>query len=170
MHDIKAIRDEPDLFRQGWETRGLSDAAREVADILRLDGELRAAQTNFQASQARRNELSKQIGQAKGQKDEARAQALMIEVEALKGEIDRQYATEAELGPKLKDILARLASEIKKLVQTKAVADAMLAQGADPIGSTPEEFQARISADIQTVVADMRAVAAHLRTNQAAIR
>ncbi|MFX8972740.1 serine--tRNA ligase, partial [Acinetobacter baumannii] len=30
------------------------------------------------------------------------------EVEALKGELDRHYAVEAELGPKLKDILARL--------------------------------------------------------------
>jgi tripartite-type tricarboxylate transporter receptor subunit TctC len=34
-------------------------------------------------------------------------------------------------------------------VQTKAVSAALLAQGADPIGSTPEEFQAKISSDIE---------------------
>jgi tripartite-type tricarboxylate transporter receptor subunit TctC len=48
-----------------------------------------------------------------------------------------------------KDILARLHNEIRKLVQNKAVAAALLAQGADPIGSTPEEFQAKISSDIE---------------------
>jgi len=47
-----------------------------------------------------------------------------------------------------KEIVARLTSEIRKLVQNKAVADALLAQGSDPIGSTAEEFQARIRADI----------------------
>jgi tripartite-type tricarboxylate transporter receptor subunit TctC len=47
-----------------------------------------------------------------------------------------------------KEIVARLTSEIRKLVQNKAVADALLAQGSDPIGSTAEEFQARIKADI----------------------
>jgi tripartite-type tricarboxylate transporter receptor subunit TctC len=47
-----------------------------------------------------------------------------------------------------RDILARLNSEIRKVVQTKSVADALIAQGADPIGSTAEEFQARIKSDI----------------------
>src|SRR5258706_2899801 len=46
------------------------------------------------------------------------------------------------------EILARLNGEIRKLVQTKAVTDPLLAQGSDPIGSTAEEFQARIKADI----------------------
>ena len=48
-----------------------------------------------------------------------------------------------------KDILARLGGEIRKLVQTRGVADALIAQGADPIGSTAEEFQARIKSDIE---------------------
>src|SRR5471032_42767 len=47
-----------------------------------------------------------------------------------------------------KDILVRLNSEIRKIVQTKTVSDALIAQGADPIGSTPEEFQTRIKSDI----------------------
>ncbi|MEO7726871.1 MAG: tripartite tricarboxylate transporter substrate binding protein [Burkholderiales bacterium] len=48
-----------------------------------------------------------------------------------------------------KEITTRLNGEIRKLVQTKAVSDALLAQGADPIGSTAEEFQARIKSDIE---------------------
>ena len=47
-----------------------------------------------------------------------------------------------------KEILARLTNEIRKLVQNKTVADALIAQGADPLGSTAEEFQTRIAADI----------------------
>ncbi len=47
-----------------------------------------------------------------------------------------------------KEITSRLNGEIRKLVQTKAVSDALIAQGADPIGSTAGEFQARIKSDI----------------------
>ena len=47
-----------------------------------------------------------------------------------------------------KDILVRLSAEIRKIVQAKNVADALIAQGADPIGGTAEEFQARIKSDI----------------------
>jgi tripartite-type tricarboxylate transporter receptor subunit TctC len=47
-----------------------------------------------------------------------------------------------------KDIVARLTSELRKIVQTKAVSDSLIMQGADPIGSTAEEFQARIKSDI----------------------
>ncbi len=48
-----------------------------------------------------------------------------------------------------KDIVVRLNSEIRKIVQAKNVHDALIAQGADPIGSTAEEFRARITADIE---------------------
>ena len=47
-----------------------------------------------------------------------------------------------------RDIITRLTSELRKIVQMKNVNDSLIAQGADPIGSTAEEFQARISADI----------------------
>ena len=47
-----------------------------------------------------------------------------------------------------KDIIARLTGELRRIVQMKSVNDALIAQGADPIGSTAEEFQSRIRADI----------------------
>jgi seryl-tRNA synthetase len=109
MHDIKAIRDDEDgRYLRGWISRGVKDAAAQVQAILAADAELRAAQTAFQAAQAKRNELSKLIGQAKGRKDEARAQALMAEVEGLRGEIDASYQAEGEAGAALKTLLAVL--------------------------------------------------------------
>jgi seryl-tRNA synthetase len=84
MHDIKAIRENPEAFKKALAYK-LKDGAGPVVDrLLSTDQELRAAQTAYQTSQARRNDASKQIGQAKAQKDDARAQALMDEVEALK--------------------------------------------------------------------------------------
>jgi len=109
MHDIKAIRDDEDgRYLRGWTSRGVKDAGTQLQAILTLDAELRRAQTAFQAAQARRNELSRQIGQAKAQKDETRAQALMAEVEGLKGEIEASYQGEGQAGAELKALLASL--------------------------------------------------------------
>jgi seryl-tRNA synthetase len=84
MHDIKAIRDDPDAFDRAWASRGLPAQA---GDLLQLDERLRAAQTSLQAAQSRRNDASKLIGQAKAKKDEATAAGLMREVESLKEQI-----------------------------------------------------------------------------------
>ncbi len=73
MHDIKAIRDNPTAYDAGWSSRGLSPQS---PTLLALDQALRAAQTAVQTAQSRRNEASKLIGQAKAQKDEAKAAAL----------------------------------------------------------------------------------------------
>ena len=84
MHDIRAIRDDPQAFDRGWAARGLSP---QTPAILALDAELRAGQTELQTAQSRRNEASRLIGMAKAKKDEAAAAAVMAEVEQLKGAI-----------------------------------------------------------------------------------
>ena len=84
MHDIRAIRDDPQAFDRGWAARGLSS---QTPAILALDAELRAGQTELQTAQSRRNEASKLIGMAKARKDEAAATAVMAEVDELKGAI-----------------------------------------------------------------------------------
>ena len=81
MHDIRAIRDDPAAFDAALARRG---AAPQSAELIALDDARRAAIAAAQDAQTRRNELSKGIGQAKAQKDEVRAQALMAEVAALK--------------------------------------------------------------------------------------
>jgi seryl-tRNA synthetase len=108
MHDIRAIRDTPDFYLKGWSQRGVADSAAVVEQILNLDARLRGAQTVLQDAQARRNEASKQIGQAKAQKDEARAQALMGEVEELKAKIAAQFEIEGQAGSDLKALLSTL--------------------------------------------------------------
>ena len=81
MHDIKAIRADGPSFDAALARRGVVDAS---ARLLASDQNARDAQTQSQALLAARNDLSRQVGQAKAQKDEARALDLMAQVLALK--------------------------------------------------------------------------------------
>jgi seryl-tRNA synthetase len=105
MHDIKAIRDNPDRYAAAWSSKGLSVS---VADILAIDARLRTAQTAAQEAQARRNEASKLIGAAKAKKDEAEAARLMAEVEGLKGVLAQAGEDETAAAAELRDLLAAL--------------------------------------------------------------
>ena len=108
MHDIRAIRDDPDRYVRGWSARGVASSADVVGRLLQLDAALRATQTGLQDAQARRNELSKLIGQAKGRKDEDGAQRLMSEVDQLKDQIAERFDTEGKTGSELKRTLEAL--------------------------------------------------------------
>ena len=77
MHDIKWIREHPADFDRGLQRRNLQPLAKE---LLTLDERRRAAITQFEQAQARRNAASKEIGEAKKNKDDARAGKLMAEV------------------------------------------------------------------------------------------
>jgi seryl-tRNA synthetase len=105
MHDIKAIRDDPEAFDRAWASRGLGP---QTPELLRLDAELRRVLTEQQEAQAIRNDLSKRIGQAKAKKDEAEAQRLMAEVESFKAVLGEGSAKEAALRSALDEKLAAL--------------------------------------------------------------
>ena len=105
MHDIRALRETPELYEKAWAAKGRSGAA---ADAVALDAKVRAAKAGFETAQARRNELSKLIGQAKAKKDEAEATRLMAEVEALKDQIAGQGEAEKQASGALQDLLASL--------------------------------------------------------------
>jgi seryl-tRNA synthetase len=81
MHDIKAIRDNPKAFDAGLKRRGLAPMS---PSLLAIDERRRAAILASEQAQARRNSASKEIGDAKKAKDEARAGKLMAEVADLK--------------------------------------------------------------------------------------
>ena len=104
MHDVRAIRENPELYEQHWAAKGMSGRAAEILD---LDAKLRAAQTALQAAQAERNESSKKIGQAKAQKNEAEATRLMAHVEVLRKTLEEQGELERELGELLRQMLAQ---------------------------------------------------------------
>ncbi|MBJ7448702.1 MAG: serine--tRNA ligase [Brevundimonas sp.] len=106
MHDIKAIRENPQAWVSGWSSRGVEGAEALVEELLRLDRELRGAQTAGQEALARRNAASKLIGAAMAKKDMAEAERLKAEVESLKGEIAASEAVEAQAGKALRDLLA----------------------------------------------------------------
>ena len=105
MHDIRAIRENPEIYEAHWAAKGSSGR---VAEILDLDGRLRATQTALQAAQAERNEASKKIGQAKAKKDEAAATRLMAHVETLKKTLEEEAERERELSELLRQLLAAL--------------------------------------------------------------
>jgi seryl-tRNA synthetase len=105
MHDIRAIRENPELYEKAWAAKGSSGR---VAEILEIDGKLRAAQTVLQQAQAERNEASKKIGQAKAAKDEAEATRLMAHVETLKKTLEAEAETERVAAQALRDLLASL--------------------------------------------------------------
>src|SRR5438477_7156247 len=81
MHDIKSIRDNPQAFDAGLARRGLKPLS---SALLAIDERRRAAILASEQAQARRNAASKEIGDAKKAKDEARAASLMAEVAELK--------------------------------------------------------------------------------------
>src|SRR5581483_1547514 len=96
MHDVKAIREDRDGFVRALGRRGL-DGAAIADDLLARDKALRDLLVRLQAEQARRNEASKLIGQAKAKKDEAQAAALMAEVAGLKESIQQGEAEQRRL-------------------------------------------------------------------------
>ena len=77
MLDIRWIRENPEALDRALTNRG---AEPEAAKLISLDETRRAAIQEAQELQTRRNSASKEIGQAKAQKDEVRAQTLMAEV------------------------------------------------------------------------------------------
>jgi seryl-tRNA synthetase len=105
MHDIKTVRDDPGAFDRALTLRGLPPQS---ASLLAVDHDLRAAKTRFQTAQARRNEISKQVGQAKTRGDEALATRLLAEIETIKHDLSRESAAEAHLQAELDARLAAL--------------------------------------------------------------
>jgi seryl-tRNA synthetase len=102
MHDIKWIRDNAASFDTALKRRGLAPLS---ASLLAIDEQRRAAILKSEQAQARRNAASKEIGEAKKAKDEARAAGLMAEVAELK-------TTMPELEAATKAADAELAKEL----------------------------------------------------------
>jgi seryl-tRNA synthetase len=104
--DIKWIRDNKDAFVKGLTDRGFDDPRAALNSLLSLDEERRATIQKLQDAQARRNAVSKEIGNAKAKKDEAAAKRLMDEVATLKGTIQTGEAAEKRLDDELGTLLA----------------------------------------------------------------
>ncbi len=106
MHDIQWIRDNPAAFDASLKKRGLG---AQSAAILDLDERRRAALTESQQLQAKRNEMSKQIGQLKKQgvntdmvmKEVADMKDRSADLEKLAAELDGQMESALSYIPNL---------------------------------------------------------------------
>jgi seryl-tRNA synthetase len=110
MHDIRALREDRGAFVKALARRPAyaASASAETDRILEKDKALRDVLVRLQTQQARRNEASKLIGQAKAKKDEAQAAVLMAEVSGLKEAIQQGEQEQRDLEKELRDLLAVL--------------------------------------------------------------
>jgi seryl-tRNA synthetase len=103
MHDIKFIRDYPEAFDKALARRGLQPLS---AELLRIDAERRDYVQKLQDAQARRNAVSKEVGEAMKLGDKARAESLKAEMVALKETIAAGESAERSIDQQLMAALA----------------------------------------------------------------
>jgi seryl-tRNA synthetase len=103
MHDLKSIREAPAEFDRGLARRGLPPHSER---ILALDSARRAAQTELQDIQTRRNDLSRGIGIAKSKGEPV--EAIMAEVSAMKDRMATLEVDDRRIGEELDGLLASL--------------------------------------------------------------
>ena len=108
MYDLKWIRDNPAAFDEGRRRRGLAPLSEQVK---RLDDRRRAAIVASQASQERRNAVSKEIGAAMKAGDKETAERLKAEVAALKLQSPTLEADEKQAISALDTLLAEIPNQ-----------------------------------------------------------
>ena len=105
MHDINKIREDTNVFSEGWKRRGLSI---NLDEILEIDKELRLKISEIQDLQEKRNKISKDAGKAKSDNDESFFLKLNKEVHDIKNSISELEDDKYELDKKLTEILSSL--------------------------------------------------------------
>ena len=102
MHDIRAIRENPERFDALLARRGLSGLSSE---ILAIDEARRAKILAAETAQAAQNAASKEVGAAKAKGDEAEFERLRALVAEKKAEVARLNEEAAEEDARLRDLL-----------------------------------------------------------------
>ena len=103
MHDLRAIRDNPEAFDAALQKRGLPPRAEEV---LAFDTEWRRLETEAQQSQAVRNQLSRDVGAAKKRGEPV--DELLATIDRRKDIETATAARASELRTKIDELLAAL--------------------------------------------------------------
>lgn len=105
MHDIKAIRENPDAFDAAMARRGLSGLSSQILDI---DAARRALIAEAEEAKATQNKASKEVGAAKARGDEDEFQRLRALVSESKANIARLNDEAKAKDAELTDFLARI--------------------------------------------------------------
>lgn len=103
MIDIKFVRDNPKEFKEYLSKRHVKV---DVDEILKIDGERRTTITELQNLQQKRNDLSREIGQLRQNKE--LADKLMVQVADIKARMESYEKKERELSERLDQFLLYL--------------------------------------------------------------
>ena len=102
MHDIRAIRDNPEGFDAALARRGLEGMS---SSILSLDSERRAKIAEAETAKAEQNKASKEVGAAKARGDEAEFERLRALVSEKKADIARLSDEAGDMDARLRELL-----------------------------------------------------------------
>lgn len=105
MHDIKAIRENPESYDALWAKRGLEPLSKKMLDQDKL---IRKAMQVVQEAEAARNKSSKMIGQAMAKGDKEEAERLKTEVAGAKNVIAAMGAQVDSEKAQLQSLLASI--------------------------------------------------------------
>ena len=105
MLDMKFVRENPDIVKQNIKNKFQDSKLPLVDEVIALDAESRATQTEADDIRSQRNKLSKQIGalMAQGKKEEA--EAVKAKVAANASRLAELEVKETELAEKVKKIM-----------------------------------------------------------------
>ena len=138
MHDIRVVRADPSGFDAAMARRGLAGVS---ARLLAWDTERRAALTVVQEKQARRNVISREVGQ--GKRTGADTAALEAEATSLRAEMEGMETRAAALETQIRGELEGLPNILDPEVPDGADegANVVLAQHGSPrdLGFAPKQ-------------------------------
>lgn len=138
MHDIRAVRTDPAGFDAALARRGLAPVSSE---LLAQDAERRAALTALQERQARRNALSREVGQ--GRRTGTDTSALEAEAAALRNDVEALEKQAAALDEAIRRTLEGLPNILDADVPDgpDETANAVLKQHGEPrdLGFQPKQ-------------------------------
>ena len=121
MIDIHLLRTDLDSVAKRLATRGFT---LDASSFRALEEQRKTIQTNTEQLQSQRNALSKQIGQAKAQKDQKRVDQLMSEVAGFSEKLSQQEKKNEEIQGKQREFVSLLPNLLHESV---------------PLGKTPED-------------------------------
>ena len=131
MHDIRAVRDDPDGFDAAMARRGVPAVAGE---LVALDARRRAALTEAQELQTRRNAMSREVGQARRAGTDSAA--LEAEASGLRARMEELEANASALEDEARARLAALPNILADDVPDGAdeTANVEIARHGEPVG------------------------------------
>ncbi len=102
MIDIKFLKENPEIVKQNIRNKFQDRKLVLVDEVIELDRESRAVQTEANAVRATRNKLSKQIGALMGQGKKDEAEAVKAQVQEATANLSALEARETELAEEIK--------------------------------------------------------------------